>query len=126
MNRYSVVGTSYGGFVAYRMAVMWPERVEKVVIASSGVNLRYRDNVELVKDRARVEKVEEVLLPGTAAQLRVLLGLAFSKRRVSMPDFLLNDVIRVSFSFISPITGDVQGQNFSNRYMDEKEKQKKE
>lgn len=98
VKRYSVVGTSYGGFVAYRMAVMWPERVEKVVIASSGVNLRYRDNVELVKDRARVEKVEEVLLPGTAAQLRVLLGLAFSKRRVSMPDFLLNDVIRKLYS----------------------------
>ncbi|KAG5566140.1 hypothetical protein RHGRI_001915 [Rhododendron griersonianum] len=81
VKRYSVVGTSYGGFVAYRMAEMWPERVEKVVIASSGVNLRYRDNVELVRDRARVEKVEEVLLPGTAAQLRVLLGLAFTKRR---------------------------------------------
>ncbi|KAI8572985.1 hypothetical protein RHMOL_Rhmol01G0243800 [Rhododendron molle] len=98
VKRYSVVGTSYGGFVAYRMAAMWPERVEKVVIASSGVNLRYRDNVELVRDRARVEKVEEVLLPGTAAQLRVLLGLAFSKRRVSVPDFLLNDVIRKLYS----------------------------
>ncbi|PIN23991.1 putative hydrolase/acyltransferase (alpha/beta hydrolase superfamily) [Handroanthus impetiginosus] len=89
--RYSVLGTSYGGFVAYHMAAMWPERVEKVVIASSGVNMRPRDNLELLK-RAKREKIEDLLLPSTATQLRTLMGLSVF-RRLYMPDFFLNDFI---------------------------------
>jgi pimeloyl-ACP methyl ester carboxylesterase len=91
VERYTVVGTSYGGFVAYRMGSMWPERVEKVVIASSGVNMVRKDNEEVLK-RANVEKIEDVLLPKTANQLRTLVGLAVF-RRSYMPDFLLNDII---------------------------------
>ncbi|KAL1833828.1 hypothetical protein ACET3Z_003479 [Daucus carota] len=93
---YAVAGTSYGGFVAYNMAVRWPERVEKVVIASSGVNMRLRDNKELVK-RANMERIEEVMLPKTAAQLRSLTALAVF-RRTRVPDFFLNDVIRTLYN----------------------------
>ncbi|KAH6790815.1 alpha/beta-Hydrolases superfamily protein [Perilla frutescens var. frutescens] len=91
ISRYSVVGTSYGGFVAYRMAEMWPERVEKVVIASSGVNMRRNEHAELLK-RAKVEKIEDLMLPNAASQLRKLLGLSVF-RRLYMPDFFLNDLI---------------------------------
>ncbi|KAI7733414.1 hypothetical protein M8C21_023280 [Ambrosia artemisiifolia] len=91
VSKYSVVGTSYGGFVAYRIAEMWPERVDKVVIASSGVNMKPKDNGELLK-RAKVEKIEELLLPETAAQLRTLMRLAASNR-IYVPDFFLNDFI---------------------------------
>ncbi|KAI3754833.1 hypothetical protein L1987_54624 [Smallanthus sonchifolius] len=91
VSRYSVVGTSYGGFVAYRVAEMWPERIEKVVIASSGLNMRPKDNQELLK-RANVAKIEELMLPETAGQLRTLLRLAASNR-VYMPDFFLTDFV---------------------------------
>ncbi|KAI3454185.1 hypothetical protein Pfo_010848 [Paulownia fortunei] len=91
IRRYSVVGTSYGGFVAYRMAAMWPERVEKVVIASSGVNMRRSDNLDLLK-RAKMEKIDDLMLPSTAGQLRTLIGLSVF-RRPYMPDFFLNDFI---------------------------------
>ena len=84
--------------VAYHMGAMWPERVEKVVIASSGVNMRVRDNVDLL-NRANAHKIEELLLPAKAAQLRALLGLAVYRRAYYMPDFLLNDVIHVRFHF---------------------------
>ncbi|KAL8503792.1 hypothetical protein ACS0TY_022494 [Phlomoides rotata] len=89
--KYSVIGTSYGGFVAYRMAAMWPERVEKVVIASSEVNMRQKDSSELLK-RGKVEKIEELMLPSTPAQLRKLIALSVY-RRTYMPDFFLNDII---------------------------------
>ncbi|KAL0297173.1 UNVERIFIED_CONTAM: hypothetical protein Sradi_6769400 [Sesamum radiatum] len=92
IRRYSVVGTSYGGFVAYRMAAMWPERVEKVVIASSGVNMTRRDNQELLK-RAKMEQIEELMLPRSAAQLRRLIGLSIFRRPYYMPDFILDDFI---------------------------------
>ncbi|KAK1369374.1 2-hydroxy-6-oxononadienedioate/2-hydroxy-6- oxononatrienedioate hydrolase 1 [Heracleum sosnowskyi] len=93
---YSVVGTSYGGFVAYHMATMMPEKVDKVVIASSGVNMRLRDNQDLVK-RANMDRIEDVMLPKTAVQLRSLMVLAVF-RRVRLPDFFLNDFIETLYN----------------------------
>ncbi|XP_071729720.1 uncharacterized protein [Rutidosis leptorrhynchoides] len=91
IDRYLVIGTSYGGFVAYRMAEMWPERVQKVVIASSGVNMRPSDNIELLK-KAKMDNIEDLMMPETAKQLRVLTRLAVFKR-VYMPNCVLNDFI---------------------------------
>ncbi|TYH66130.1 hypothetical protein ES332_D06G101900v1 [Gossypium tomentosum] len=92
VKKYHVMGTSYGGFVAYHMAKLWPEKVEKVVIASSGVNMRKADNMELLQ-RANVENVEEIMLPETATQLRTLTRLAISRRFTMVPDFFWKDVI---------------------------------
>lgn len=94
VEKFHVLGTSYGGFVAYRMAEMCAENVEKVVIASSAVNMRKENNEELVQ---RAERIEEALLPTTAAEFRTLMGLASSWRLDILPDYFLNDVVNVSF-----------------------------
>ncbi|KAL3838603.1 hypothetical protein ACJIZ3_023194 [Penstemon smallii] len=91
IQKYSVMGTSYGGFVTYRLAAMWPDRVEKVVIASSGVNLRRRDNEGLIK-RANVERIDDVMLPNSPARLRVNMGLGVYKPPY-IPDFILKDFV---------------------------------
>lgn len=88
---YSVVGTSYGGFVAYNMALMFPERVHKLVIASSGVNMRKKDHAELLR-RANVEKTEQLMLPESPKQLRTLMKLAVH-RNPYLPNFMLKDFI---------------------------------
>ncbi|KAH7859963.1 hypothetical protein Vadar_007561 [Vaccinium darrowii] len=98
VERYYVVGTSYGGYVAYHMAAMWPDRVEKVVIASSAVNMTLRDNVEFLEKRAKVENSVELLLPETAAQLKTLIAIALYRGLGYLPNFLLNDVIRNMYS----------------------------
>ncbi|GJV79391.1 alpha/beta hydrolases superfamily protein [Tanacetum coccineum] len=95
VSKYSVVGTSYGGFVAYRLAEMWPERVEKVVFASSGINMRPINNVELMK-KANVETIDELMLPETAGQLRKLMRFAANISRLYVPDCILNDFIEAS------------------------------
>lgn len=95
VDKYSVVGTSYGGFVTYRLAEMWPERVEKVVVASSGINMRPIDNVEIMK-KANVETIDELMLPETAGQLRKLMRFAANISRVYVPDCILNDFIEAS------------------------------
>ncbi|KAK6920802.1 Alpha/beta hydrolase fold-1 [Dillenia turbinata] len=91
---YSVMGTSYGGFVSYHVARMWPERVEKVVIASSGVNMTTKDGEELMR-RANVEKLEDLMLPHTPSQLRTLMRLAIFKPVPRLPDFFLHHFLRV-------------------------------
>ncbi|KAJ4708921.1 alpha/beta-Hydrolases superfamily protein [Melia azedarach] len=97
VDRFSVVGTSYGGFVAYHMAKMWPEKVEKVVIASSGVNIKRIDNEELLK-RAKLESIEDLMLPESASQLRALTGLAVCKNLKIVPDFFFNDIVDKLYS----------------------------
>lgn len=93
LERFHVVGTSYGGFVAYHVAQMWPERIRKVVIASSGVNMKKGDNEQLL-GRAKLENIEDLMLPETAANLRTLMDLAVYKRIAHMvPDFVLNEFI---------------------------------
>lgn len=87
-----MVGTSYGGFVAYHLAEMLGERVEKVVIASSGVNMKKSDNAALLQ-RAELEKIEDLMLPVTPQQLRKLMTLAVSKRVQFVPDFFLKDYL---------------------------------
>ncbi|TQD90300.1 hypothetical protein C1H46_024128 [Malus baccata] len=71
---------------------MWPERVENVVIASSGVNMRRGDHEALLK-RAKLEKIRELMLPSTAAQLNKLLSLAMARPLDIIPDFL-SDIIQ--------------------------------
>ncbi|XVE97775.1 hypothetical protein REPUB_Repub03eG0047800 [Reevesia pubescens] len=97
VKNYHVMGTSYGGFVAYNVAKMYPDKVEKVVIASSGVNMRKADNMALVK-RANLENIEEIMLPETATQLRTLTRLAVSKRFNMIPDFFWNDLVNQLYS----------------------------
>lgn len=93
MQKFHAVGTSYGGFVAYHMARMAPGKVEKVVIASSGVNMRKGDNEALVK-RAGFEKLEDLMLPENAVQLRTLARFAVSRKLVLVPDFFFNDFVQ--------------------------------
>ncbi|EFH50296.1 predicted protein [Arabidopsis lyrata subsp. lyrata] len=90
VERFSVIGTSYGGFVAYNMAKMFPEKVEKVVLASSGVNLRRSDNEAFIA-RAKCHGIKEVMLPASATDLRRTSGMVSSKRLDYVPDFVLND-----------------------------------
>lgn len=92
VEKCSIIGTSYGGFVAYHMAKMLPGKVQKVIIASSGVNIKKKDNDGLL-ERAKVDKIEDLLLPATATQLRTLITLSTHRRPPYLPDFFFNDFI---------------------------------
>lgn len=82
--------------MAYHLAsALGEERVQKVVIASSGVNMRKGDNVALLR-RAQLEKIEDLMLPATPQHLRKLMSLAVHKTTHFLPNFFLNDFINVS------------------------------
>ncbi|XP_047327525.1 2-hydroxymuconate semialdehyde hydrolase-like [Impatiens glandulifera] len=96
VEKFNVMGTSYGGFVAYRIALKWPEKVEKVIIASSGINMRLRDNLDMVQ-RAKVEGVEDVLLPTNLPHMKISFSL-ISASKSHIPDFILKDMLKRLFS----------------------------
>jgi pimeloyl-ACP methyl ester carboxylesterase len=91
-----VAGTSYGGIVAYNLAKMLgEEKIEKVVIASSGVNMTKNHNVALLK-RAGMDKIEDLMLPSTTQHLRKLMTLCVARRIPFLPNFFLKDFLNVS------------------------------
>ncbi|KAH7436727.1 hypothetical protein KP509_05G032900 [Ceratopteris richardii] len=90
---YNVLGISYGGFVAFRLAHIFQERVEKVVIVSSGICMSPRDMEELLA-RGNVKKVPELFVPETHAAVKDLLRLSFVKPPPLLCSFIIDDVIQ--------------------------------
>ncbi|KAI3965425.1 hypothetical protein MKX01_042906 [Papaver californicum] len=94
VTRYSVMGTSYGGFVAYHMARLWPDRVEKVVIASSALNITSKDVEESLK-KAKIEKIESLFMPSSPAELLTCIRLMHKQIPIYVPEFLLKDLLNI-------------------------------
>ncbi|XP_020587100.1 uncharacterized protein LOC110029243 [Phalaenopsis equestris] len=94
-----VVGTSYGGFVAYHVAKMLGEAwVGKVVIASSDLGKTEEDDLAMTQRAGGVHTVEDILLPSSAAGLRLVLRLAFHRPPSFLPNFVLRDALRKLFN----------------------------
>ncbi|KAL7140377.1 hypothetical protein ABFS83_09G116900 [Erythranthe nasuta] len=89
----SVYAISYGGFVGYRMAEIYPEMVEKVVIVSSGVGCT--DNQKWEQLKSVGVGVADLLLPEEPAGLRRLVQLSVHKcgSLKWAPDFTLHEFI---------------------------------
>lgn len=95
---FSVYGISYGGFVVYRMAEMCPEKVEKVVIVSSGVVWNDLQKEELLRENSNAL---EILVAQSPQNLRLLVRRSIYKYDVFkwVPDYVLQKLIDVSFLF---------------------------
>ncbi|XP_042387516.1 uncharacterized protein Mb2734-like [Zingiber officinale] len=78
--RYSVMGISYGGFVAFRLAEMEAESVERVAILTAGICM----SPEQLRVMSAKEKrdVCELLLPQKADDLRALVNRSMYRPQV--------------------------------------------
>lgn len=104
--KVSVVGLSYGGLVAYRMAVVYGEVVERVVVCGSGVCMEEKDLKEGLFPVSDLDEASSILVPQTPQRLRELVGYTFFRPPpvAWLPScFLLDfiDVSVVSLSFFS-------------------------
>ncbi|OEL37237.1 hypothetical protein BAE44_0001742 [Dichanthelium oligosanthes] len=95
VRRFAVVGVSYGGFVGYRIAAMYPEAVEQVVLVSSGVCLDEQDLAAGLFPVADVGEAAELLVPRRPAEVRRLVKLTFVRPPPIMPSCFLRDYINV-------------------------------
>ncbi|KAL8458690.1 hypothetical protein ACS0TY_036263 [Phlomoides rotata] len=95
VERCSVYAISYGGYVGGRMAEIYPEMVEKIVIVSSGVGCSESLKNEQL-NRVGIDAVD-VLLPEKPAALRLLGQLSINKANPFkwIPDFILHEFIDV-------------------------------
>ncbi|XP_010498095.1 PREDICTED: uncharacterized protein LOC104775854 [Camelina sativa] len=96
--RVSVYSISYGGFVAYGMAEMWPEMVEKLVIVSSGVGFTQKQKTAEMKKHGG--DCSKILVPKTPMDLRLLIKISMNTGLTFVhwvPDFILSQFISVMY-----------------------------
>ncbi|CAM6096094.1 unnamed protein product [Calypogeia fissa] len=98
ISRFSVVGTSYGGFVAYRLTQAHPDAVDKLVISNSSICMKPEDDQELCK-RGGAATIPELLLPTTRPGLEAIAKLVFCKPAPTwfIPSFIINDYLKVLY-----------------------------
>lgn len=95
MRRMSLVGISYGGFVAYSVAAQFPEMVERVVVCCAGLCLEEADVAEGMFRVSDLDEAAEILLPQTPEKLRELMRLSFVRPAKGVPSCFLSDFIDV-------------------------------
>jgi pimeloyl-ACP methyl ester carboxylesterase len=100
--KMSLVGISYGGFVAYNMAVQFPEAVERAALCCTGVCLEEKDLEEGLLKVSDLDEAVKILLPQTPEELRRLMRFTFVKPARGIPSFFLSDFIDVSLSHVLP------------------------
>uniref|UniRef100_A0A0C9S816 TSA: Wollemia nobilis Ref_Wollemi_Transcript_6818_1082 transcribed RNA sequence n=1 Tax=Wollemia nobilis TaxID=56998 RepID=A0A0C9S816_9CONI len=97
VSRFHLGGISYGGFVAYRLAHLYPETVDKVVIISSNVCMVPDDRNDLMRtDDSKT--VPEILLPQTPDDFKTLMKFAIHRPPRMLPSFLLQDFINIMYT----------------------------
>lgn len=96
VERCTVVGFSYGGMVAFKMAESHPELVRSLVVSGSVVAMT--DSIsETTLERIGVKSSAELLLPESVKGLKALLSIA-THRNLWFPERLHRDYLQVMFT----------------------------
>ncbi|XP_020103999.1 uncharacterized protein LOC109721020 isoform X1 [Ananas comosus] len=93
--RFALAGVSYGGFVGYRLAAMYPAAVDRAVLICAGVCLEERDLAAGLLAVSDVAEAASLLLPQRPDKLRQLVNLTFSRPPPLMPNCFIRDYIQV-------------------------------
>lgn len=95
VKKTDIVGLSYGGFVGYSMAAQFPDAIEKVVIAASGVCLEEKDMEQGLFNVKSIEDAVAILLPQRPDKLKELLKFTFYRPPRMLPTCIVNDFIEL-------------------------------
>ncbi|XP_078164398.1 uncharacterized protein LOC144559260 [Carex rostrata] len=95
LDHFGMVGISYGGFVAYQMAAMYPNSVDKLVMVSAGVCLEESDLEAGLFGVSDVAEAARLLVPQQPDDVRQLVKLTFCKPPIVMPTCFIRDYIQV-------------------------------
>lgn len=92
----ALVGFSYGGMVAFKMAELYPKLVKCLVITGSVIAMT--DTIgQASLSRLGFSSSAEMLLPTSVGGLKALFSVAFY-HKIRLPDFLFQDFLEVMFN----------------------------
>ncbi|XP_052191743.1 uncharacterized protein LOC127801019 [Diospyros lotus] len=96
VQRCTVVGLSYGGMVGFKMAEMYPDLVENMVVSSTVMELTESLTRERTASIGRFSSWAEILLPETMEGVKFFFSIGFRKLPW-LPRFLYNDFLQTLF-----------------------------
>ncbi|KAL5557297.1 hypothetical protein UlMin_039533 [Ulmus minor] len=96
VEKCTLVGFSYGGMVAFKLAELYPELVGEMVISGSILAMTCSVSDETLQ-RLGFSSSSELLLPGSVKGLKALLSVAAYKK-LWFPDRLHKDFLEVMFA----------------------------
>ncbi|CAK9324196.1 unnamed protein product [Citrullus colocynthis] len=113
IEKCTVVGFSYGGMVAFKLAELQPELVDAMVISGSILAMTDSISGETLQ-RLGFESSSELLLPTSVKGLKALLSVAAHKK-LWFPDRLHKDFLEVMFNNRKDRAELLQGLIISNK-----------
>lgn len=97
IKRCAVVGVSFGGYVAMRLALTHPEQVEKLVLVdAAGLAPTPEETAQVAKNFGGKQHISDLLIPKTIDELDALLHILFYKARF-IPKFVLREILHDEF-----------------------------
>ncbi|KAH7420766.1 hypothetical protein KP509_13G021400 [Ceratopteris richardii] len=96
VKRSFVMGHSYGGFVAYRLAHLYPESVSKLIIVSSGIRMDCHNN-DSAMHKTGAKSVHDLLAPTSVHSAKQLSNIVFNTVP-KIPDFILEAALSLNNS----------------------------
>jgi pimeloyl-ACP methyl ester carboxylesterase len=97
IKKITIVGQSYGGFVALGLAKYFPDRVEKIVLANCPGTTFNRHKLDVVCENYRVQTIEELFICKNPDSLRRLFHLV-TETRPNFPPFIWQEMYDCYFS----------------------------
>lgn len=97
VEQFDLLGMSYGGFVANRIAVNWSERVDRLIFVSSPGGVMTTADYQYILDAYQIEHITDLLLPTEPAGVKRLIQLAWYKK-LWVPKYILRDAHKTLFS----------------------------
>lgn len=72
INRYTLMGASYGGLISAELAIKYPDMVERLILVDAAMKYIYEDDAERVCDYFEVESIPELFVPSKPSGLKLL------------------------------------------------------
>lgn len=93
----AVVGVSFGGYVALRLALSHPEQLEKLVLVdAAGLEPRPDERQKVAANFGGKQHIADLLIPKSTDELDQLLTILFHKSRY-IPKFVLREILLEEF-----------------------------
>lgn len=97
VHQVDVLGSSYGGFVAWKLAGEHPRRVRRLVMVDCPGPIMTHADHERILETFSVSAIQDLLLPDEPAKVRRLLSLAWHKPPW-VPELALEEVFQRQFT----------------------------